>query len=130
MSHYVEVDSARLELFLQGLGFTREVHCNEVVYTRRHNLEPRLQIKVYTSIATGESVARKCGADAIRVVAVLNGKDKVYPIFRGQRVFRTTSQESVQERVLERCRAAYARMNEWRKEQHAKNGSFNFGANQ
>ena len=130
MAHYTPIDSGVFEAFLQRLGFTRNTFHNEVVYEFRHRVENKLIIKVYTSISVATTNARGCGEDAIRIVAILDTGSRTYPIFKAQRVFRTTSQESVQARVHERTRAAYARCNEWIKEQRVKNGSFNFGANQ
>jgi hypothetical protein len=134
MGTYTEIDGQAFETFLQGMGFTRTVFCNEVVYERHHDKEPKLVIKCYTSISSNATVARGRGADAIRVVAVLNGKvagqDRCYPIYKGARVFRTTSQESVQQRTLERCREAYMRCNVWLREKREKEEAFAFGANQ
>jgi hypothetical protein len=133
MGTYCQLNAEVFETFLQGMGFTRTVFCNEVVYVRNHDREPKIEIKCYTSISSNATVARGGGADAIRVVAVLNGKvagqDRSYPLYKGARVFRTTSQESVQQRTLERCREAYGRANQWLREKREKDESFHFGAN-
>lgn len=116
-----DVDSASLETFLVSKGFVPTTQNNEIVYCRKHDREPRLVIKIYSSIRIGADIARPVGKDAIRVVALFCAPAKVYPIFKSARVYRTGSQEKVHDRVLERSRAAYRRCNEWLKEKRQDN---------
>ena len=118
MSKYIEVNSKEFKTFLQSKGFSRDAMSGkEIVYSRLHDKEPKLIIKIYTSIASDANAARACGKDAIRVVAIFQGKEKTYPIYKGARIYRVGSQAGVQERVLDRARDAYKRCNEWLKEQ-------------
>jgi len=122
MANYFPIDSAKFESFLQGLGFTRTVSHNEVVYERAHKSEPALKTKVYTSSRTGAESARDVGKDAIRIISILQkeGSDKSYPIFRGARVYRTTSQKSVEDRTAERIEEAETRCDQWLAERASK----------
>lgn len=119
MSTYIELDSNVFFAFLESKGFVKHItHGNEVVYERRHDRKLELIIRCYTGIRMSDGVSRGCGEDAIRVVAILDTGAKIYPIYKGSRVYRTTSQESVQERTLERLRDAYKRCNEWLRERN------------
>ncbi len=114
---FVEVPASAIRERLVEAGFrllpaTR----GEEVYERAHARDSRYTIKVYSSIQRGASEARGCGADAIRVVALLTASGTVYPIFKSARVYRTGTIEAVLDRMIERARAAYARCNEHRKE--------------
>lgn len=120
MAHYVEVDSADFEAWLQSKGFARSVFHNEVVYSKPSQDVPGATVKVYTSSSTDASVARDVGKDAIRIVAIFEKDGKVYPIYKGARVYRTTSQDSVKERTLIRITEAITRITEWKKEQEQK----------
>jgi hypothetical protein len=116
MNRYVEVPATAIRERLAAAGFrlipaTR----GEEVYERAHDKDARYTIKVYSSIQRGADGVRARGADAIRVVAILTTPEKVYPIFKSARVYRTGSVEAVLERTVERARAAYARCNEHRK---------------
>lgn len=108
MSRYVEVPAARMIEFLESKGFTPvETKYRELVYERVHHRSPNLRVRVFTSIAKGSSVARECGADAIRVALVW-----VMPTFsKGleseTKVLRTGSVDRVLERLLERMKDAY-----------------------
>ncbi len=114
-SRYVEVPAAAIRERLAAAGFRLVSQSGEEVYERPHDKDPKYTVKVYSSIRGG--VARECGGDAIRVVAILtSGNGKTYPIFRGQRVYRTGSVEAVLDRMTERAREAYKRCNEHRKE--------------
>lgn len=117
MSRFVDVPAAAIRERLAAAGFkllpaTR----GEEVYERAHDKDERYTVKVYSSIQRGATEARGCGADAIRVVALLTTEKKVYPIFKSARVYRTGTVEAVLERMVERAREGYARCNEHRKE--------------
>ncbi len=122
MSTYIEVPRERIIATLEAAGFSRDDVRGEVTYSRRHALDPKLLVKVYTSIPEFRDAARGCGEDAIRVVGLLTwtrqGEDvprwkKLYQ----KRVFRVTSVEGVLERMMERAREAYKALNEFRKGQ-------------
>lgn len=117
MSRFVDVPAAAIRERLVAAGFqllpaTR----GEEIYERAHDKDSRYTVKVYSSVQRGRSEARGCGADAIRVVALLTTPNKVYPIFKSARVYRTGTVEAVLERMVKRAREAYARCNEHRKE--------------
>jgi hypothetical protein len=117
-TRFVPVPAAAIQERLVAAGFElMEATSGEEVYLRIHDKDERYAIKVFSSIQRGESAARKCGADAIRVVALFQPQDKVYPIFKSARVYRTGTVEGVLERMVERARDAYKRCNEHRKEQ-------------
>lgn len=118
---FVDVPAAAIRERLAAAGFRLlDSARGEEVYERAHDKDDRYTVKVYSSIQRGASEARKCGADAIRVVALLTvGSGKVYPIFKSARVYRTGTVEAVLGRMLERAREAYARCNEHRRERAA-----------
>lgn len=118
MSRFVDVPAAAIQERLAAAGFElMEANHGEEVYLRIHDKDERYAIKVFSSIRHGESAARGCGADAIRVVALFQPRDKVYPIFKSARVYRTGTVVGVLDRMVERAREAYKRCNEHRKEQ-------------
>lgn len=120
MATYFPLDSAAFESYLVSLGFTRGVFHNEVIF-ERPSVVPNIVVKVYSSSAIGEGSARDVGRDAIRITAILNGKEgKTYPIYKGARVYRTTSQSSIHERTLARIVEAEERCVAWKAEQDAK----------
>lgn len=113
---FVEIPATAIRERLAAAGFElMEGASSEEVYLRVHDKDDRYAIKVYSSIQRGGAV-RKRGADAIRVVALFQPQDKIYPIFKSARVYRTGSVEGVLERMIERGRAAYARCNAHRRE--------------
>lgn len=118
-SRYVEVPASAIRERLAGAGFSLLPPFRgsaEEVYSRKHDLDPKYEIKVYSSIQRGAEEVRECGADAIRVVAILTGTNgKTYPIFKSARVFRTGSVEKVLDRMIERAREAYAACNAHRR---------------
>lgn len=119
MARYAQIDTAAFEKFLLEKGFLRTVQSNEAVYIRRHHMNPYVVVKVYTSIADRQENARACGEDAIRVVAVFQRGQRGEPgyksfgIHKCARTYRTTSTESVIERVYARMREAYDAANQW-----------------
>lgn len=88
MAHYIELNAAEFEAFLQAEGFGRTVQHSEVVYTREHN-KSGIVIKCYTSIQDGDAVGRDCGKDAVRLCAVAYRQGKGYPIFKAKRCHRS-----------------------------------------
>lgn len=116
MNRFVHVPAAAIRERLTAAGFRLvPAQRGEEVYERTHDRDSRYTVKVYSSIRRGESEARECGADAIRVVALLETSTKVYPIFKSARVYRSGTVEAVLERMIERARSAYARCNEHRR---------------
>lgn len=109
-ARFVDVPAAAIREKMAAAGFrllpaTR----GEEVYERAHDKDDRYTIKVYSSIQRGASGVRRCGADAIRVVALLTVQSgKVYPIFKSARVYRTGTVEAILGRMIERAREAYA----------------------
>lgn len=120
-ARFVDVPADAIRARLGGAGFYRaQVAGREEVWERKHDRDPTYLIRVYTSIAHGEGT-RACGADAIRVIALLapsNGK--VYPIHKGVRVHRAGSVDGVLDRVIERAREAYAACNAHRRKMAAR----------
>lgn len=124
---YVEVPAETLEAFLAGKGFERTEHHREVVYVRRHHVDSRYRILIYTSIRVGASKARKKGADAIRVCATFTPTDVRAPtrgVAKLPRVYRTGTVEGVLDRVMVRAREAYTVCN---RHVRAKMGGINPG---
>lgn len=120
-ARYVEVPAAVIRERLTAAGFRLiPAHRGEEVYERAHDHDGRYVIKVYSSIQRGADEVRGCGADAIRVVALLVvGPTEVYPIFKSPRVYRSGTVESVLDRMIERAREAYAACNEHRRKRTA-----------
>jgi len=116
VSRFVEVPAAAIRERLAAAGFQLLPDIRgEEVYERAHDKDAKYTVKVYSSVQRGEGEARGCGADAIRVVALLTTPAKVYPIFKSARVYRTGTVEAVLDRMMERAREAYATCNEHRR---------------
>lgn len=116
-SRFVEVPAAAIRQRLTAAGFKLlPATYGEEVYERAHDRDPRYTIKVYSSIQRGAREARGCGADAIRVVALLTTPKKVYPLFKSARVYRTGNVDAVLDRMIERAREAYSFCNNHRRE--------------
>ena len=127
---FVKVNSANFETFLQSHGFEKSIQGKEVVYIKAHEKKKNLYVKVYTTIdalltPNVNDVARECGDDAIRVVAIYDdGKGKSWGIGKFQRVYRTAPvglsdserERAVFIRTLDRMRLAYGRLNQWAKD--------------
>jgi len=114
---FVEVPASAIRERLAGAGFRLLPGARgEEVYERAHDRDGRYSVKVYSSVQRGEEGARECGADAIRVVALLTTpQGAVYPIFKSARVYRTGTVQGVLDRMIERAREAYATCNEHRR---------------
>lgn len=121
---FVPISAEVIETFLSERGFEKRVKGNEIVYARVNNYHPSVVVKVYTSIAYGQSTVRESGADAIRVVAAYEGKGAIPPrhgappsrsfgIYKAKKILRTGSEEAILERLLERMRETYAFTNQW-----------------
>lgn len=125
---YTELNAAAFENFLQSHGFQRVDTRTEIVYIRRHHRYQHLIVKVYTSLSPDASIARSCGSDAIRVVAIFDNGQRSFGVGKFPRVYRSAPhdlsfedrQAYVFNKALERMRDAYARCNEWLKEQQNK----------
>jgi hypothetical protein len=111
MAHYFELDTERFTRFFLDKGFYATTPYSEIVFVRKHDHNPHLLIKVFSSIA--KSGVRECGGDAIRIVGIFDDGKKNFPLFKGVRVYRTTSQESIEERTLIQMRLCYRRLNEF-----------------
>jgi len=113
MPHYVPVPAQDIEDFLRSKGFTRTVQYQEVVYIRRHEENPDVMVKVYTSIRVGSAQARSRGADSIKVCTVFDNGRRSFGLGKFPRVHRTGSPQLVLERTLGRMKQAYRRATEW-----------------
>ncbi len=115
MSRFVPVPAAAIRERLAAAGFSLlPAARGEEVYERAHNRDSRYVVKVYSSIQRGAGEVRECGADAIRVVALLVTPNRTYPIFKSARVYRTGSVDAVLDRMIERAREAYGACNQHR----------------
>lgn len=116
-ARYVDVPAAAVEELMKACGFTLTSTRGERVYERRHDTRPEYCVKVYSTVPHHADTARACGADAIRICAVLDGWDTVNQrplsrgIFKATRTFRTGSVNGVLHRMRERMREAYAAIN-------------------
>lgn len=121
MNAYVEISRERVETYLQEMGFERDPVRGEIVYVRRHKINPALIVKVYTSIAEQGTAVRGRGADAIRVVALLTWTRRGETEMRRKvlfeaKILRVNSIEGVLERTRDKAREAYAACNEFLKQ--------------
>jgi hypothetical protein len=123
---FVVVPAVELEAFLQAKGFERGRHRTEVVYRRRHHVDPRYVVCVYTSLTDGATVARDLGADAIRVVAY----QELSPdgstsrgVAKTPKILRTGSVAKILDRILDRARVAYTVCNQRVKEDRRRSTS-------
>lgn len=110
-----------MEAYLQEMGFEREQISGEVTYFFRHQLNPALVVKIFTSIAEQGTAVRAKDADAIRIVALLTWTRKGETELRRKalykaRVLRVNSVEGVLSRMRDKAREAYQALNEFRKE--------------
>jgi hypothetical protein len=106
-SRYVNVPASALLAVLadicikvEGAGGSanRGTHGREVVYDLQHKDAPAF-VRVYTSLAEGDSSVRGCGEDAVRLVigATVDGKFK--PLAKSRRIYRTAPQGPEEKRV-------------------------------
>lgn len=125
MSRFVEVPRETIITALEKAGFKRVPGGGEVTYERTHNLDPRLTVRVYTSVPERFDQTRACGEDAIRIVAAFSWQRQGEDVPRrkhlySKRVYRVTSPQSVVDRMMERAREAYQACNEFRKNDGAR----------
>ena len=128
-AEFVEIPALAFEQRLLAAGFEPDLDArgNEVVYRRAHARCKHLSVKIYTTLPQRGAVARECGTDAIRVVAVFEKKPSYegerhvsFGIFKSRPVHRSGSPKlapeariaAVLERTIERAREAYAACNE------------------
>ncbi len=114
MKRFVEVSRKAMVDAFEKAGFIGDADGGELVFTRRHALDPSMVVKVYTSMpgyAGGD--ARPCGEDAIRVCLIFENArtGRSGGLYKAKRVFRTGSEAKVIERTLERARECYAEAN-------------------
>lgn len=117
---YVEVPADDIYGVLKFAGFKRIANVGrEVVYERRHHVNPAYSVKCYTSVEEGGKTARAKGEDAIRIVAVLmvnqaiSGPNVGCAVWswKAPKVLRTGSPEEVCVRLYLRLREAYRQIN-------------------
>lgn len=113
MPTYVQVAADKIEDFLKAKGFSRSVYYNEVVYSRDHDENPNVKIKIYTSIRVDQAVVRACGADSIKVCAIFDDGRKKFGVGKFPHVLRVGSEQEVLDRMLGRMRQAYKRGSDW-----------------
>ncbi|MFA5202802.1 MAG: hypothetical protein WC708_00100 [Lentisphaeria bacterium] len=113
MPPFAEIRSEVLESFLTKKRFRRTIQGAEVVYIRDSSRNPCVKMKVYTSITNGNSKARRCGDDAIRVCVIYDDGKKNVGIGKFTPVHRTTSEESILQRLLERMLEAAKFADNW-----------------
>lgn len=120
---YYAFNPDNFENFLASKGFGPTNHHYEIVYVRRHHKCPHLFVKVYTTISVDRGT-RASGADAIRVVAIFDNGQRSFGVGKFPKIYRKAPEEISEaekqnllfERVLVRMREAYARCNEWCKQ--------------
>jgi hypothetical protein len=118
---FVEIPRDLIEVVLFDHGFTRDNIRGEIRYSRKHAIDPRLSVVVFTSIPENGEVGRGCGEDAIRVVGLLTWTRQGEPEPRrkklyAKRVYRVGTPDAVMTRMVDRMREAYGALNEFRKE--------------
>jgi hypothetical protein len=113
MATFHDMDPRVLERFLVSRKYTRNIQNDEVVYVRYSERNPSVCVKVYTSISNNGDYTRRRGADAIRVCVVYDDGQKSFGIGKFPKVYRTTSDDSILERVNDRLRRAAIRTNQW-----------------
>lgn len=111
MTTFVEVPASAIHALMAKTGFKKAImpRSKEEVFELVHKRNARYVVRVYTSIPNGQKVARDCGADAIRVVAVFEDPrtGKTHGIYKAKRIHRTGSIEKVIDRMHDRMREAY-----------------------
>lgn len=121
---FISLDAKKLENFFAKHGFVRGVQGNEVIFTRLHDKNKNLQVKVYSSLTDGLNKVRGCGKDAIRVCAVFDDGNKSFGIKGSTRVFRVGEESRLYDRLHKRMQEAYGQCNSWLKTNSRCNSSF------
>lgn len=105
---YNPIDTDILKSALENAGFKATKVGKELVYVRDHHKEPRLHVKVYTSVTVGKANAKKKGADAIRTcLTYTDAKGKERGVGKAKRVFRTGTDSAIVGRMKQRMREMY-----------------------
>jgi hypothetical protein len=120
VASFVNVPPEAIETPLKQLGFFRSVEGAQVVYEKRHDCNPDVRVKVYTSINSDGSQVRRRGKDSIRVCALVQGRDKTYDIGKFPYIARVSSVDHVVKKLLTTVKAAWERGAEWHAEQAVK----------
>ena len=100
MATYVTITEMEMDtLFKAEKNWSKHIEGGEYVYHFTPKKSPDVTIKVFSSV-TPNGVSRKCGRDAVRVVAVNNKTNR--GIIKNGRVNRTANwEERVKTKVLE-----------------------------
>lgn len=106
-SRFVNVPAEAITNLLDEKGFVKDVSGREIVYYMRHKKNPKLILKIYTSLPVDAKKARACGKDAIRCVGIFEGSKQTYGLYKGPRTYRTGTVEGVLDRMLKNARDAY-----------------------
>jgi hypothetical protein len=121
-SRFVEVPAEAIRSFLEKKGMKEDCFGNEVVYTLENHNCRHITVRVFTSIACGDAVARDLGEDAIRTTAwyerTIEDRKLRKCVYDGTKILRTGSVEKVLARIEERMREAYRAANAYAKEKH------------
>lgn len=102
MAHFIEIPAATIENWLRGRGFTRMAVSGERTFERPGRVCPSLRLVVWTSVPEEGGPTRALGKDAIRVALVAVVGIRRWPLWKGRRIHRTTSVDSVLDRIKER----------------------------
>lgn len=113
MPPFAEIRSEVLESFLTKKRFRRTIQGAEVVYVRDSSRNPCVKMKVYTSITDGNSTARQSGTDAIRVCIIYDDGQRSIGLGRFTPVHRTTNEDAILQRLLERMLEASRFTDTW-----------------
>lgn len=111
MGHFNPIPEGSIRKVLVDAGFKESKSGKEVVFERANHKDPRLKVRVFTSIKVGSETVRKKGADAIRVVLVFQDKKQSFGVCSAKRVFRSGATDRVLNRMLERMREIYGTAN-------------------
>jgi len=97
---YVIVTEMEMDTLLKSeKGWSKQIEGGEYVYHYTTNKNPDVVVKVFSSV-TPNGIGRKCGGDAIRIVAVNTKTNR--GIIKNGRVNRTAGwDERLKEKVLE-----------------------------
>lgn len=120
MANFVNVPPEAIEDPLKQLGFFRSVEGAQVVYEKRHDCDPSVRVKVYTSISSDGVQVRRRGKDSIRVCTIVQSWNKTYGIGKFPYIARVSSVDHVVKKLLTTVKAAWERGAEWHAEQTVK----------
>lgn len=120
MANFVNVPPEAIEDPLRMLGFARSVESAQVVYEKRHDVNPDIVVKVYTSINADGSQIRRRGKDSIRVCTIVCWTRKTFGIGKFPYIARVSSAEHVVRKMLATVKQAWERGAEWHSMQAVK----------